>query len=213
MIIARLEKHGIRDDTIILFMGDNGHSAENYRIGVGDHTSGLPKGSNYGANGGGGNTGKWRGHKGNFYEGGIRTPAIISWPKKLPSGAVRDQAVTGQDWYPTILELCKVPLPEVKLDGQSVVPIIRSAKTATHHKLMHWQWEWSWAVREGDWKLMGRNKEASHLGNLSDTEPETKNYIKEKPDIAKRLLDLHNEWLKEVESAYYEQYPNSTKMY
>jgi arylsulfatase A-like enzyme len=213
MIIARLEKHGIRDDTIILFMGDNGHSAENYRIGVGDHTSGLPKGSNYGANGGGGNTGKWRGHKGNFYEGGIRTPAIISWPKKLPSGAVRDQAVTGQDWYPTILELCKVPLPEVKLDGQSVVPIIRSAKTATHHKLMHWQWEWSWAVREGDWKLMGRNKEASHLGNLSDTEPEKKNYIKEKPDIAKRLLDLHNEWLKEVESAYYEQYPNSTKMY
>ena len=212
-IMARLEKHDIRDNTIILFLSDNGHSVEDYPISVDNHTSGLPKGSNYGANGGGGNTGKWKGHKGTFYEGGIRVPAIISWPEKLPAGAVRDQAVTGEDWFPTIMQLCDVPLPEVKLDGRSLMPIIKSADASSHHKVMHWQWQWFWAVRDGDWKLMGRDGKASHLGNLSDAEPERMNYLNEKPEIAQRLLRLHNEWLKEVEREYYEQYPNRTRMY
>ena len=213
MIIERLEKHGIRDNTIILFISDNGHSMENYRISVEGHTSGLSKGSNYGANGGGGNTGKWIGSKGSFYEGGIRVPAIISWPKRLPSGVVRDQAVIGEDWYPTILELCDVPLPVVKLDGQSIMPIIKSADAPSHHKVMHWQWQRSWAVREGNWKLLGRREKGTHLGNLGDAEPEKKNYLKEETEIAKRLQGLHDEWSKEVERVYYEQYPKSTKMY
>ena len=50
------------------------------------------------------------------------------------------------------------------------------------------------AVREGEWKLMGK-----FLGNLSDPQPERKNYINAKPEIAKRLLTLHNEWRKEVD--------------
>jgi arylsulfatase A len=212
-IIERLDKHGLRDDTIILFLSDNGHSAEDYQISVDDHTSRLPKGSNYGANGGGGNTGKWMGHKGTFYEGGIRVPAVIGWPGKLPGGAVRDQAVTGEDWFPTLLNLCDVPLPDVKLDGQSLLPIIKSADAPTHHKVMHWQWQWFWAVRDGDWKLMGRDGKPSHLGNLSDAEPEKKNHLEDQPEVAKRLLQLHNVWLKEVEREYYEQYPNSTNMY
>ena len=77
-------------------------------------------GDNYGANGGGGNTGKWRGNKGTFFEGGIRVPAILSYPAKLPKGAVRGQAVTAMDWMPTILELCEVPKPKVNFDGHSL---------------------------------------------------------------------------------------------
>lgn len=213
IIMARLEKLGLRDNTIVIFMSDNGHSVEDYYITVDNHTSGLPKGANYGANGGGGNTGKWRGHKAEFYEGGIRVPAIISYPPKVPKGEVRDQVATAMDWLPTIVELCGVDLPKVKLDGYSLMPIIKSPSAPSPYKVMHWQWQWFWAVREGDWKLIGRDGKASQLVNLSDAEPERKNYINDKPDIAERLLSLHNEWLKEVEREYYEKHPNSTRMY
>jgi arylsulfatase A len=89
-----------------------------------------------------------------------------------------------------------VPLPDVKLDGRSLLPIIKSAEAPTHHKAMHWQWQRFWAVRGGDWKLVGNDAKPSHLGKLSDTEPEKKNHLEDQPEVAKRLLELHNEWLK-----------------
>jgi arylsulfatase A len=214
LIMARLEKHSIRDHTIILFMSDNGHSVEDYRISVDHHRSGLPKGTNYGASGGGGNTGRWIGQKGNdFREGAIRVPAILSWPAKLPAGTVRDQAVAGEDWFPTLMELCGVPPPKVKLDGQSLMPIIRSADAPSHHKVMHWQWQKFWAVREGDWKLIGHEDKATLLGNLGDPEPEKKNHLGEQPELARRLQALHDTWLKDVEREFDESHPNSQKMY
>ena len=197
-IIDSLEKHGLRDNTIVVFMSDNGHSTEDIRIRRKNHKSGLAVGTNYGANGGGGNTGKWLGEKKSFLEGGIRVPAVISYPAKLPKGVVRDQAITAMDWMPTILDLCNVPLPDVKLDGKSLLPIIKSESAKSPYDALHWQWDDRWAVRQGDWKLIGEGNKARSLGNLSDPQPEKKNYINEKPDIANHLQALHNEWLKEV---------------
>jgi arylsulfatase A len=199
VVVKKIETLGLRENTIIIFMSDNGHSTEDAHIRVDNHTSGYPKGHHYGPYGGGGNTGKWRGSKGSFYEGGIRVPAMISWPSKLPMGAVRDQAITAADWLPTIMELCDVPLPEVTLDGKSILPIIRSADAPTHHTVMHWHWQDKWAAREGDWKLLGKGQESQFLGNLNDPQPEKKNYIEEQPDIVKRLQALHVEWLKDVQ--------------
>lgn len=200
MIMERLEKHDLRTNTIVVFMSDNGHSTEDIKIRRENHKSGLALGTNYGANGGGGNAGKWLGAKGSFLEGGIRVPAVISYPAKLPKGIVRDQAITAMDWMPTILDLCQVPLPDVKLDGKSILPLIKSESAKSHYQVMHWQWGNRWAVREGDWKLIDNDKEGGQsLGNLSDPQPEKENYIKEKPDIAKRLQALHNQWLIEVE--------------
>lgn len=198
-IIARLEKLDLRDDTIIVFMSDNGHSTEDIKIRRENHKSGMAVGTNYGANGGGGNTGKWLGHKGTFLEGGIRVPAIISYPAKLPKGQVRGQAITAMDWMPTILELCNVPKPDVKLDGKSILPIIKSEKAKSHYDVMHWKWSKGWAVRQGDWKLIGEGDKGKSLGNLADPEPEKENYITEKPELAAKLLALHKEWAKEVE--------------
>ncbi|MDP6044553.1 MAG: sulfatase-like hydrolase/transferase, partial [Phycisphaerae bacterium] len=198
LVLKKLNDLQIRDNTIIVFMSDNGHSRERNHIRMDNHNSGLAKGTKYGANGGGGNTGKWIGAKGSFQEGGIRVPAIISYPKKLPSGIVRDQAITAADWYPTISELCGLAQPKVKLDGQSLLKIIKSADCPTHHEAMHWQWGSQWAVRQGDWKLIGNGKRGRSLGNLAGDKPERENFIKTKPDIAKRLLELHLEWVKEV---------------
>ena len=109
---------------------------------------------------------------------------------------MRDQAVTGDDWYPTILDLCNVELPKVKLDGQSIVPLIKSADAPTHHKVLHWHFQKRWAVRQGDWKLISAPQGApGFLANLADEEPERRNYIKEKPEVVAGLLKLHNEWI------------------
>ena len=197
-IVGRLKKLGLRENTIVIFMSDNGHSVEDYQINVDNHSSGLPKGTNYGANGGGGNTGKWRGHKAEFYEGGIRVPAIISWPAKIPKGVVRDQAITAMDWLPTIVELCGIDPPSSKVDGQSIVPIINLQSAPTHNKVMHWAWQAFWAVREGEWKLISTVGNNRQLVNLNDPEPEKKNYIKERPEIADGFQALHDAWAKET---------------
>ncbi|NQT36411.1 MAG: sulfatase-like hydrolase/transferase [Planctomycetes bacterium] len=197
-VLAKLDELKLRERTIVVFMSDNGHSAENSTIRTDNHTSGLPKGHYYGAHGGGGNTGRWRGNKGTFYEGGLRVPAIISYPARLPQGVVRDQAITAADWMPTLLDLCGVPLPKVTLDGRSLLPIIASARAPTHHKVMHWQWHAAWAVRRGDWKLLGSRDGAKFLGNLAEEMPEVKNHLKEQPEIVAELLALHKEWAEEV---------------
>ncbi|MHC4260394.1 MAG: sulfatase family protein [Planctomycetota bacterium] len=213
-VLKRLDELGLRQDTIILFTSDNGHSSESSIIKVDNHASGLPKGHDYGANGGGGNTGKWRGAKHSLFEGGIRVPAIISYPAALPTNVVRDQAITLADFYPTMLQLSGVPLPDCKLDGKSLMPIIESADARTHHKVMHWQWQRSWAVREGDWKLIYNGRDTTDpwqghpepnrsipkvfLGNLADEQPEFKNYAEDRPEIARRLTNLHKQWTKEV---------------
>jgi arylsulfatase A-like enzyme len=220
-ILKRLEELGLRENTIIIFASDNGHSSEKYQIKPANHSSGLPQGHDYGANGGGGNTGKWRGAKGSFFEGGIRVPAMISYPPKVPAGAVRDQAITVADFYPTILDLCGVAPPDRELDGRSLLPVLNSAQAPGPHKTLHWQWEEkevSWAAREGDWKLIyngsdttdpwqnhpepGRKIPKVFLGNLSEEEPEYKNHAEEKPVIVQRLMKLHEEWAMKVDPRY-----------
>ena len=195
-VLSKLEELGWRDDTIVVWMSDNGHSAEDYQIRAEDHMSGYAKGHNYGANGGGGNTGKWIGQKATFYEGGLRVPAVISYPRRLPKGVVRDQTITAADWYPTICELCGIDPPGVALDGASLLPIIEE-DAPTHHDVLHWQWQDKWAVREGDWKLI-RLRNQTLLVNLADEKPETVNHADERPELVERLTRLHDEWLSEV---------------
>jgi hypothetical protein len=74
---------------------------------------------------------------------------------------------------------------------------------------MHWQWGERWAVRQGVWKLLGQGDELRSLGNLNDPEPEKKNYLQEKPELAARLLALHQAWAKEVEPAPLVQLENA----
>ena len=120
---------------------------------------------------------------------------------------VRDQPITAMDWYPTILELCGVKVPEdVELDGHSVLPLIEDESAAGRYSVMHWQWQNGWMVREDNWKLihngilgLGREKlDKVHLGNLDDQEPERTNHAQERPEIVERLAQLHEEWLREV---------------
>jgi arylsulfatase A len=191
-IMDHLDNLGLTDNTIIIFQSDHGHSTE-IRTG-----------------GGGGNSGPYRGAKFSLFEGGIRIPAMISWYGKLPQNVVRDQLITGCDWFPTILELCGIEQPAHRIDGKSIVEVIKSAKTESPHKVFHWQTgKDSWAVREGDWKLLGNPNDTSNKGilteedklflvNLSQDIGETKNIARDHPGIVDRLKKLHQEWLQDV---------------
>ena len=195
-VVSALEEHNIRDNTIIVYMSDNGHSAENKGpIDIDTHRSGFPKGHYYSAHGGGGNTGKWIGQKGSFLEGGIRVPAIMSYPNGIPEGVVRDQAITAADWMPTILSLCNVDLPKRVLDGRDLKNVLASDSAESPHKHLHWGWANQWAVRVGPWKLLGSKSSPKQLVNLSDEQPERKNYLDEHPERVKTMFQLHQQWL------------------
>ncbi|QDU62969.1 Arylsulfatase [Planctomycetes bacterium Pan216] len=194
-VLAKLDELGLREDTIVVFQSDHGHSTEERTFG------------------GGGSAGPYRGAKFCLFEGGIRVPAMISWTGTLPEGEVRDQLGTGTDWMATLAELTGVALPERKLDSQSLVPVIKSAKAHSPHKVYHWQTggrkKPQWAVREGDWKLIGNPRDTSNKGpltkkdqlflvNLADDVSEMTNVAAEHPEIVARLHGLHDTWIDEV---------------
>ncbi len=195
-LLAALDRLGLRERTIVILQSDNGHSAEER------------------AHFGGGSAGPYRGAKFSLFEGGIRLPAILSWPGSLPENQIRSQLAVSCDWMPTVAELCRVPLPQRKLDGHSLVEVIRSPSAPSPHKVFHWQTgpakNPSWAVREGPWKLLGNPQDPSKkapltaadrlfLANLENDVSETTNVASEHPEIVARLKKLHEEWVRQVE--------------
>ena len=203
-VLDKLDALQLRENTIIIYMSDNGHSTEDY----------YNWQVSYGGNGGGGYTGKWRGAKGSFFEGGLRVPAIISYPKEFAQGEVRDQAIVNLDILPTLCELLDIPTPKNKLDGKSIVSVLKSKEAASPHKAMHWMWQEMWAVREGNWKLIYKGHDTTgkysehpqkefdmpdyYLAKLDDTNPEEINYADQHPEIVTKLENLHKVWATDV---------------
>lgn len=190
-ILAAVDDSNIRDDTLVLFLSDHGHSTEER------------------CNFGGGSAGALRGAKFSLLEGGIRVPAIASLPGRIPAGEVRNQFAVSVDWYPTIAEYCGVKLPGHKLDGLSLVAAIDKNDLSTRHEVFHWQLGNQWAVRRGDWKLVINAADTKHnshlqgddrvfLSNLAIDDTERTNIAAEHPDIVAQLTELHQQWVEEL---------------
>lgn len=197
-LLAKLAALKLTDNTIVIYQSDHGHSTEERTFG------------------GGGSAGPYRGAKFSLFEGGIRVPAIISWPGHLPTGAVRDQLAVSVDWLPTVAELCELQFKRNhKIDGISLVGLLQDESAKSPHDIFHWQsgrgvgGKPQWAVRRGDWKLIGHPNDTSKqapltakdirfLVNLKDDIGEKKNLAAEHPDMVKELEDLHNKWLAEA---------------
>ena len=201
-VVDKIEELGLRKDTLFIYMSDNGHSEETgNRIRVDNHKSGHPKGHFYGASGGG-FTGKWKGHKGTFFEGGIRVPAILSFPKKVPQGVTNSQIITAMDWLPTVMDLCGIEPKEgdPKLDGHSLLPVIKNPyQISAYQGMLNFQWHKNWAVRMDEWKMIGREgSENYQLYRLTDKEPERKNYAQDRKDLISTMLSIRESWLNEL---------------
>lgn len=194
-LFAKIESLALTKRTIIVLQSDNGHSTEER------------------AHFGGGSAGQYRGAKFSMFEGGFRLPCIVSWPDKLPSNESRDQLAHACDLLPTLAELTGVKTPDVYLDGRSLAAVLRDASVPTPHvdQALHWQTgagpNADWAVREGDWKLIGRTRDTTRgdkaaeivtmfLANIKMDPREIKSFADEHPEIVSRLKKLHDEHLK-----------------
>lgn len=191
LVFKRLDELGLRENTIIIFQSDNGHSTEER------------------AHFGGGSAGPYRGAKFSLLEGGIRLPAMISWPAKLPQNEVRGQLAHACDWLPTLASLTGLKSPSRQLDGRSLDAVLLDANAPSPHNghALHWQVgqgpNADWAVRDGDWKLIGRCRDTSSQDGKSlrlenvlvnlQTDPGEQSDLAEKfPEIVARLRNLHD---------------------
>ncbi len=179
-LLGKLDSLGLRDDTIIIYQSDHGASKE-----VRAHS-------------GGGNSGPYRGEKFSLYEGGLRIPAIISWPGHLPQDQVRSQMVTGCDWYPTILELCGLPAADHKIDGKSLLPVVKSPDHTTLHKSFNWKYsDKRYAVREDNWKLIVQG-DKTELYDIPNDLGEANNQAADHPDIVSHLKEVSKDYWKSI---------------
>ncbi|MBN2842376.1 MAG: sulfatase-like hydrolase/transferase [Sedimentisphaerales bacterium] len=175
MVIDSLKKNQLDENTIIIFLSDQGHSTEERNFG------------------GGGSAGIYRGHKFQLWEGALRMPCIISWPGNIPQGQVRDQVTSSMDLYPTLAAYCNTKLPDRIIDGSDIRAVIESPEASSPHHTLYWQYADKWAVREGNWKLVKDNKEL-FLSDMSKDVTETNNLAQDNPDIVKHLTELHEKW-------------------
>ncbi|MBL7222414.1 MAG: sulfatase, partial [Candidatus Brocadiae bacterium] len=175
-VMATLRQHGLADNTVVVFMSDNGGLSTR----AGAPTSNVPL----------------RAGKGWLYEGGIREPMIIKWPGVAKPGSACDVPVVSTDFYPTLLEVAGLPLrADQHADGVSLVPLLKGGKSLPRPALF---WHYPHyspqggspgsAVRAGDWKLI-EFFEDNHveLYNLRDDIGETRDLAATKPERAAEL--------------------------
>jgi arylsulfatase A-like enzyme len=140
--------------------------------------------------------GTLRGFKGSLYEGGIRTPLIVSWPNRFKGGRQIDTPVISLDLLPTVIEATNMPIPNPhQLDGQSLLPMLMNEKN-DHHSTLHWASggpKGEWAIRMKDWKLHGM-KDQFELYHLPSDPSEKTDLSKKHSDVARDLFDRQTAW-------------------
>lgn len=196
-VMDKLEELGLAENTVIIFMSDNGglSTAE------GHPTCNLPL----------------RAGKGWAYEGGIREPLIVRWPKEVKANAVCDVPVISTDFYPTMLQMAGLLLkPAQHLDGSSFLPLLKQ-QTDQHQTLLLWhyphyanQGETPYsAIRKGDWKLIYRYEDGTdELFNIAQDIGERNNLVGQHPEKAFELRKQMDEWLYGVGARFPTSNPN-----
>ncbi|MGM0531019.1 MAG: sulfatase-like hydrolase/transferase [Bacteroidota bacterium] len=184
-IIDALERNGKRENTLILFLSDNGgqfswHSNTEYHGKYADKPHSV-LGNNY----------PLRGWKGDLYEGGIRVPAIANWPGHLEPGVI-ELPIHVSDWLPTLCELIGTETPpDHILDGRSIWPLLTKEKQVAGKRPIYWKIRSHYAVREGKWKLLlNRNSNKVELYNLENDFRETQNLSEVNTEIVEYLMEL-----------------------
>ena len=200
-ILDQLKAMDAADDTLVLFLSDNGASAEIMVRGDGhDPHAACGTGATFVCIGPGwssvANT-PFRRHKTWVHEGGIATPLIAHWPKGIPArGEVRHTAGHVIDVVPTVLDLAggKFPAerggkPVPPSPGKSLVPVFTKDGSVGRESLW-WLHEGNRAIRVGDWKLVAAKGEPWELYDLAADRSETKDLAREKPEKANELAAL-----------------------
>ncbi|MBT5813008.1 MAG: arylsulfatase [Opitutales bacterium] len=198
-LLAHLDNCKASENTIVIFMVDNGPNTRRY-------------------------IGPSRGKKNEVHDGGIRSPFFIRWPAQLKAGTRNDRIAAHIDVMPTLLAAAEAPLPsDHPFDGRSILPLLKGEKVAWSNRTLIMQTHRGdaptplhhIAVREQRWKLVhptGFHNERMpadvplELYDMRADPGETNNLYEERPEIAKRLLKSYARWFEDVSSTRPDNY-------
>lgn len=160
-LFDHLEAKGIADETMIIFMTDNGPQQARF---VGD----------------------MRGRKGSVYRGGVRVPLLVHYPKAFGQSRKIDETAAHMDILPTIAELLNFPLPvDRKIDGQSLIPLLTAKSERLDPRSLFFYWDRKYptryqnmAIQKGDYRLV-----ANHDFNTKLEDFEFFNFRKDQSEL------------------------------
>lgn len=172
-LLETLRQDKLAENTVVIFMTDNGGVSRHYKAGL-------------------------RSNKGSIYEGGVRVPLLVRWPKQFPAGGEVAAQCSHVDLFPTFCELAGAAVPDDrKIDGKSLVPLLRAGMGARHHDYVYHAWDryfpnpdFRWAVSDQRWKLACQVARTGSAARVSADPQISSN----KPSRSKwQLFDLQND--------------------
>jgi len=182
-LLKKLDDLGLRENTIVIFTSDNGPVTNDWRrwweVNMYGETGGL------------------RGRKADLYEGGLRVPCMIRYPKQIIAGSASDEPAHGVDILPTICGLLNLTIPTDRVvDGIDISPIFNQQNLARKDPLF-WAFQtrsgdapegYLYSVRKGKWKMIVDEKvEKTLLYNLESDPYETRELSQKHPEIVTEL--------------------------
>ncbi len=172
-LFRRIEKLGLEENTIVLFLTDNGPNSDRYNGGM-------------------------KGRKGSAHEGGIRVPLFIRWPGQIEAGTKVEQIAAHIDLLPTLAALCGIPMPETKpLDGLNLAPLLQGETRGWPDRKIYTHWAGRGSVRTQRWRAVTNGK-SWELYDMQ-TDPQQKEDVAEKyKDILEQLRSAYERWYKDV---------------
>ena len=214
-LVKYLKRKKLYDNSIIMFLNDNGACAENDMLGSGPKEELETKEGfllSYGKAWANASNTPYRSYKHWTHEGGIATPFIVHWPDgifKDLRGSTVNQYGFLPDIMATCLDLANAKIPEIfngnkikNHSGKSLNPILKGSKEQIHKEPIFWEHEGNKAVRLGDYKLVQDWEKGIddnwELYNISKDRTEQNNLIDSLPNKSKEMISMYNDWAKKI---------------
>ncbi|MEX2671506.1 MAG: arylsulfatase [Phycisphaeraceae bacterium] len=192
-VVDQLEKMGVAEDTLVIYLNDNGPNSRRF-------------------------VGPFRGMKSEVYEGGIRSPFWLRWPRRLSPEMSSQIPAAHIDVMPTILAACGVTVPaDLQLDGRNLLPLLegeavdwedRPVAIQSHRGNVPQRYH-HFMLRQGRWKLVNNSgfgreqlpgEPTFELYDVVADPGETRDLAEQEPQITRRLKDAYDTWFDDVSS-------------
>ena len=202
-VVAKLRETGQLENTLILFMADNGGCAEGVNRGEKDAVPGTKESYlSYGLPWANASNTPFRLYKHWVHEGGISSPLIAHWPGHIQPNTMTAEPSHLIDLMPTCLEVANATYPRERkgkavtaVEGRSLVATLQG-KARKPHDAIFWEHEGNRAVRQGQFKLVSAGNNNWELYNMSTDRAEIRNLAQAEPAKAKEMSALYEQWAK-----------------